>query len=462
MEIDVNSDSRGQWGSSFGFIMAAAGSAVGLGNIWRFPYVTGTNGGGAFVFVYLLCVVLIGIPLLLNEMALGRMTRKNPIGAFKDSGGNGIWVFFGAVLAIAVSFLVLSYYGVIAGWTIGYVIKTLFADISSFEEFAATSEFVIPLMTIFMMVSVLIVIGGVSGGIERAAKVLMPILFLLVIVVIIRGLTLPGAGAGVKFYLYPDFSKLNAGVVLSALGQAFFSMSVGWGIMITYGSYLPKTNSIVTSGVWVGFMDTLIALLGGLMIFPAVFAFGKQPDQGPTLIFQVLPEVFSSMPGGTIIGAVFFLLLMIAALTSSISMLEVPASYLIDEKKWSRKKSAWVVGILVIIVGIPSALSAGGSKFFTEMTLSVFGGQTVTGFLDIMDYYFGTLLIVIVALSTALYSGWGVKTIKVANEIADGSPGFVTKRLFGLSLQDLWIFFIRFICPLTILFVLLNMVGVFG
>ncbi|MCK6618750.1 MAG: sodium-dependent transporter [Cyclobacteriaceae bacterium] len=451
---------RGQWGSKFGFIMAAAGSAVGLGNIWRFPYVTGQNGGGAFVFVYILCVLLIGLPLIYNEVALGRFTGKNTIGAFRDTGANKFWLATGAVLALCVSFFVLSYYSVIAGWTIGYIISEFTNFIKDFQTFQATPLYVIPLFALFMVITIVIVTGGIAGGIEKASKILMPLLFILVFLVMLRSLTLPGAMAGVKYYLTPDFSKITGKVILSALGQAFFSLSVGWGILITYGSYLPKNQSIVSSGLWVGFMDTMVALLAGLMIFPAVFAFGKDPAQGTALVFQVLPDVFNSLPtGGNIVGALFFLLLCVAALTSSISMIEVPASYLIDEKKWRRKHAAWTIGILAFIVGIPSALSGGASELFTNMQIPFFGGTTKTGFLDIMDAIFGELFIVIVAFMTSLYAGWVIDTRKLAEEIATGAPVF-SKKIAGITPAQLWVLFIKYVCPVVIGLVLLSTIGI--
>jgi len=456
------SDNRGQWGSKFGFIMAAAGSAVGLGNIWRFPYITGQNGGGAFVFVYVLCVLLIGLPLIYNEVGFGRLTGKNTIGAFKNTGANKFWMAMGAVLALLVSFFVLSYYSVIAGWTIGYIVSEFTDFIKDFQTFQANPAYVIPFFALFMLLTILIVLGGVSGGIEKASKILMPVLFLLVFLVMLRSLTLPGAMEGVRYYLTPDFSKINGQVILAALGQAFFSLSVGWGILITYGSYLPKSTNIVTSGVWIGLMDTGVALLAGLMIFPAVFAFGKDPAQGTALVFQVLPEVFNAIPtGGNIVGASFFLLLCVAALTSSISMIEVPASYLIDEKKWSRKKAAWTVGILAFLVGIPSALSGGASKLFSEMSIDLFG-STKTGFLDIMDSIWGGLFIVIVALMTCVYTGWFMDVKKLSTEIGLGAPVFEKKIMGIITPAQVWLFFIRYVCPLVILVVLLNMIGVFG
>lgn len=452
---------RDNWGSKFGFIMAAAGSAVGLGNIWRFPYLTGENGGGAFVFVYILCVLLVGAPLLFNEIGLGRFTRKNPVGAFQDTGGSKLWVFGGGILSLCVSFFVLTYYGVIAGWTIGYMFTSLFGIPMDFDTFRASPAMVLPLFGLFMALSAFIVLGGVSKGIERAAKIMMPVLFLLLIVVIIRSVTLPGAMEGIKYYLVPDFSKIDGGTVLRALGQAFFSMSIGWGMMITYGSYLSKESNIVSSGLWVGVMDTGVALLGGLMIFPAVFAFGKEPNQGFTLAFQILPEIFNSLPaGGNIIGAFFFLLLCLAALTSSIAMIEVPAAYLIDNKGWNRKKAAWVVGVAAAVIGIPSALSSGGSELFSDLSITAFG-NTYRGFMDIMDFVFGTFCIVIVALMTCLYTGWVMDITKISAEIGSGAPVFGRKLLFGLTPATIWTFFIRFVCPAVIGLVLINMMGVF-
>ncbi|MBW8049787.1 MAG: sodium-dependent transporter [Cytophagales bacterium] len=446
---------RGQWGSSLGFILAASGSAVGLGNIWRFPYITGENGGGAFVLIYLLCVVLIGIPLLFNEIAMGRLTGKNPIGAFQNLKPKSAWVITG-LLCILACFFVMSYYSVIAGWTIGYIYTTLFNIETDFHTFIATPEYVIPLLAIFIVLTILIVVGGVEKGIERWSKVLMPVLLFLILVVIVRSVTLDGAMEGIKYYLIPDFGKINGKVVLAALGQAFFSMSVGWGLMITYGSYLPKTQNIVSAGVWIAFADTSVALLGGLMIFPAVFALGLSPAQGPTLTFEVLPKVFEAMPFGNIVGALFFLLLMIAALTSSISMLEVPVSYFVDEHKTKRKYAAWIVGGLAFVFGLPSALSQGCSETLTKMS---FLGKT--SFLDIMDHIWGTSVITIICLLLSLFAGWAIDTKKIVFELNIGAPVF-GKPLFGkITLSHIWVFFIKVICPLVIGLVLLNLFGIF-
>lgn len=446
------SANRGQWASSFGFIMAAAGSAVGLGNIWRFPYLTGQNGGAAFVVIYLLCVVLIGVPVLMNEMALGRMTGKSTIGTFKATGAKPLWMLLGGVLAILVSFFVLSYYTVIAGWTVGYMATSLVNAPIPFKEFIATPSYVIPLTGLAMIVTIVIVLGGISGGIEKANKILMPALFVLLIITIIRSLTLEGAGAGVEYYLIPDFSKITGMTVLKALTQAFFSLGVGWGIMITYGSYLPKNQSIASSSVWVGVMDTSVALLGGMMVFPAVFAFGQDPGSGPTLVFEVLANIFPQMPLGNFAGAIFYLLLFFAAITSTISMVEVVGSWLIDSRNWSRKKATWTVGIMAFVVGIPSALSNGSSDLFSGVQLF---GQT--GVLNIMDHVFGTVSMLIVVLTTCLYTGWVIDTNKVVDEINEGSPYFKTTVL-----ASGWKFFIRYVCPVIILLVVLNVLGVIG
>lgn len=454
-------ENRGQWGSKFGFIMAAAGSAVGLGNIWRFPYLTGEHGGAAFVLIYIFCVVLVGAPMLINEIALGRFTGKNPVGAVQKLAGNKIWVLLVGVLPLIVTFVVLSYYSTIAGWTVGYIFTSLFSIKTTFSEFIANPAIVVPLGAAVVLMTVLIVLGGVSGGIEKATKVLMPMLFVLLIVVIFRSVTLPGAGKGIEYYLVPDFSKINGHIVLAALTQAFFSLGVGWGMMITYGSYLPKTQNIVTSSLWVGAMDTSVALLAGFMVFPAVFAFNQSPAEGPTLVFTVLSNVFQQMPLGNIAGALFFLLLFFAAITSTISMLEAPSAYYIDQKKWSRKKAAWTVAIAAFIFGIPSALSTGGVESLSIMQVN-FLGIIKTSFMDIFDYLFGSLLMMVVVMSTCLFTGWFIKTELLVDEIEQGMPSFKTGSILGIAPYKIWLFMIRFVCPIIIGMVILNMFGVFG
>jgi NSS family neurotransmitter:Na+ symporter len=451
-----NTEERGQFGSSLGFIMAAAGSAVGLGNIWRFPYLTGQNGGGAFVFVYIICVLLIGLPLLFNEIALGRRSGKNPIGAIRDTGGNKFWQLAG-VLCVMVCFFVFSYYSVIAGWTVGYIFTEIIDIPVDFAVFVQTPMYVIPLTFVFILATILIVLGGVSGGIEKAAKFLMPILFIIIIFIAGRSVTLEGAQAGIEYYLYPDFSKINGTVILQALGQAFFSMSVGWGLMITFGSYLQKDANIVQSGGWIAGMDTAVALLGGLMVFPALFALlpGKDPAAGPALVFDVLPKVFDAMPGGNLIGGLFFILLMVAALTSTISMLEVPVAYLIDDRKWNRKRATWTVGIAAMILSIPSALSSIEGNFFAEIQFTFLSNE-LTGFFGAMDFIFGTFAVIVICLMLALYTGWGQKISDYADELAQGSPGFKGPY------RKAWMFFIKWVCPIVIILLILNTIGLFG
>ena len=455
--MPATSSDRGHFGSGLGFILAAAGSAVGLGNIWRFPYVTGENGGGAFVFVYLLCILFIGLPLLFNEITLGRITQKNPVGAFNARKRGSAWIL-APFLSLLLNLVVLSYYGVIAGWTIGYIFTSITSTTVNFNEFAATPLYAIPLFGVFIFLTILIVRGGVEKGIEKWSKVLMPTLLVLIIVVVVRSVTLDGAMAGINYYLNPDFSKINGEVILEALGQAFFSLSVGWGLMITYGSYLHKNTNIISSSIYIAIADTLVAFLGGLMVFPAVFAFNMDPAAGPSLVFETLPKVFEQMPGGPIVGAGFFLLLCVAALTSSISILEVPVSYVVDEKGKARNYATILVATIIFVIGIPSALSNGAVESLTNITL--FGS---TGLLNILDFIFGTVAIVLFALLACLFTGWATNIREYVDEIEQGAPSFKQRIIFGLSPAQIWVFFIRIVCPVVISLVLLKQVlGIFG
>lgn len=327
---------RGQWSSKLGFIFAAAGSAIGLGNIWRFPYTVGENGGAAFVLLYILFVFIIGLPYLYAEFALGRHSNQNAIDAVNTIKPKSTWKWVGA-LGILTGTGILSFYGVIAGWTVGYVYKSSVSDFSGFSEFIADPFAVISLFAGFMVLTAFIVSKGISGGIEKASKVLMPVLLVILVCLTIYANTLDGAGKGLDFYLNPDFSKLTGKAIMSALGQAFFSLSLGMGLMVTYGSYLSKKEDIMQSGFLIGSFDTLIAILSGLIIFPALFAMGENPEAAPTLVFVVFPKLFTSMPAGELVGAAFFVLLSIAALTSTISLLEVPVSYFVDTTKLGRK-----------------------------------------------------------------------------------------------------------------------------
>jgi NSS family neurotransmitter:Na+ symporter len=439
---------RGQWGSTVGFVLAAAGSAIGLGNIWRFPYVTGENGGAAFVIIYLACILLICLPYLFAELALGRHTQRNPVGAIRAVAGKTPWSLVGG-LGVLTGVFILSYYAVIAGWAFGYIFKTVVAPVMPHTEFAASPVIAVPLFGLFLVLTILVVIGGIEHGIERWAKILMPILLVLMFVVIVRGLTLPGAGKGLEFFLKPDFSKVTHKAVLAALGQAFYSLSLGMGAMITYGSYLPKKANLQVSGVSVAIADTGIALLAGFMIFPALFALGKDPAEGPPLIFVVLPAIFSEMPLGTLFGVVFFVLLSIAALTSTVSLLEVVVSFFVDEKRWSRSKAVWIIGAITFVVGLPSALSQGAVGFLGEMTL--FGNPSV---LYIMDFLWGNLSLAIGALLLSIFVGWVWGVGKAGTELRHGSS--ISEG--GIRV---WGVFIRWLCPVVIFIVLLNVFGVF-
>lgn len=447
---------RGQWTSKLGFVLAAAGSAIGLGNIWRFPYVTGQSGGAAFVIIYLVCIAFICLPYLFAELTLGRHSQRNPVGAIKAIKANTPWVLVGG-LCVLTGVFILSYYGVIAGWAFGYIFKDLFSPETDFGTYIASPSIVLPLFAIFMFLTIMVVLGGVEHGIERWAKVLMPVLLVLMFVIIIRSVTLPGAGAGLEFYLKPDFSKVTGQVMLAALGQAFFSLSLGMGAMITYGSYLPKRENVLAAGGYVALFDTSIALLAGFMIFPAVFAFGQDPSGGPTLIFVVLPEIFDAMPFGTIMSVMFFLLLSIAALTSTVSLLEVVVSYFVDEKSWSRKRAVWVIGGITFLIGIPSALSAGAAAPLTDMTWLVGEGGFLgmTDYLSIMDAIWGNLSLAFGALLISIFVGWIWGARNAAAEMHEGSNLTPTG-------EKVWSFFIKFVCPIFIFYVLLNIRAILG
>ncbi len=447
----METNTRGSWGSRVGFILAATGSAVGLGNIWRYPYITGQNGGAAFVLVYVGCVLLIGLPVLIAEISLGRRTNLNPVGAFKAMSTSKAWPWVG-YLGVITGVGILSFYLVVAGWTLGYIVRTAFHTTGTFGEFVQDPAIEIGYFTAFLLLTTLVVLGGVEKGIERWSKFLMPMLFLLLIALIGYSLTLEGAAAGIEFYLKPDFGKITGSTILAAMGQAFFSLSLGMGTMITYGSYLSKTESIPFSALAVAVTDTLIAFLAGLMIFPALFSVGLEPTQGPALVFNVLPKVFDTMPGGTIVGLLFFLLLAIAALTSTVSLLEVPVAFLVDQKKWSRQKAVWVLTAIVFVAGLPSALSQGTVQLFSSMSVL---GQT--DWLSLMNFIFSDLSLPIGGFFLSIFVAW-VWGAHHASEEALTGAGSSARRLMVA-----WRPLIRFISPVIILIVLLNkMFGLFG
>ncbi len=403
------------------------------------------NGGAVFVFVYILAVVFIGFTVMLAELTLGRHSQKNPVGAFEYIKPGSPWKFVG-YLGIITGVCILSFYAVVAGWAAGYIFKTaagafrgeLTAKMSNqiFSDFSSDPLQVFIFFGLIMGLTIFIISKGVKKGIEKWTKILMPALFLLIVLLAVRALTLPGAGQGIAFYLKPDFSKLNGTVILFAVGQAFFSLSLGMGTMITYGSYISKKDNLVSSAGWVSFSDTLIALLAGLIIFPTL-AFSGQPGDvgGEGLAFQIFPLILSQLPGGYIFGILFFTLLTVAALTSTISLLEVPVSYFVDEKNWSRKKAVFVIGIITIIIGIPSALSTGGMPFFTRLKV-----------LSFFAFVFQNIALPVGAFFICIFVGYVWRAKKALKEIASGNQRF--------KLRPVWVFSLKFLTPVAILIIL--------
>lgn len=389
---------RDGWKSRTGFIVAAAGSAVGLGNIWKFPYVAGQNGGAAFIIVYLAIIFTVGFSVLLAEQAIGRAAHRSPAAAFRTLKG-GLWPIVGYI-GVLTAFLILPFYSVVGGWTLSYVGKTIAGasmDGAAFGGFIASGGLTIAFHALFMAITVTIVLGGVQGGIERYCRILMPTLLIILVILVIRAVTLPGAEKGIAFYMTPDFSKLTLDSIHAALSQAFFSISVGMGVMITYGSYIAKTEKLPGDAAWIVGIDTSVALLAGLAILPAVFAFGMDPGQGPGLTFVTLPAVFAQMPGGYLFGALFFVMLSLAALTSAMSLLEVVVAHMKDEFGINRRPLVLTVGATMFLLGIPAALSFGVWKNV------LFFGKTV---FDLMDFVATGILLPVGAIGISLFVGW--------------------------------------------------------
>ena len=443
MKIE-NNNQRGFWGSRLGFILAASGSAIGLGNVWKFPYIVGENGGGAFVLIYLLCIFIIGTPIMLAEFTLGRKTNLNPVGAFKSLTPQTTFTGIG-YMGVLAGFLILSFYGVVGGWTFAYVVKSITGSVLSFTtpkeagtffgNFIGNTGETLFYHALFMGVCIAIVIRGIHGGIEKACDILMPTLVFFLFLLMIRSLTLEGAMEGVTFYLSPDFSKINSNTILIALGQAFFSLSLGMGCMITYGSYLSDKESLASSTVYVVMFDTMIALLVGMVIFPAVFAMGLEPTEGPSLVFSVLPTVFTSMPMGQVVSVIFFTLLAIAAITSGISLLEVVVAYFIDERGWERKKTVMIVGSGIFMFGIPSGLSFGAMSDFKLMNMTFF---------DHVDNVASNYLLPLGGMLTAIFVGWIWGTKNATEEIQK------EENVFGFPWVQCWEFLIRYITPVAV------------
>ncbi len=447
------SSQRGNWSSKVAFILAASGSAIGLGSIWRFPLFVGLNGGAAFVFTYIAAVFLIGFTVMLAELTIGRHTQMSPVPAFKHIKPGTPWSLVG-YLGVFCGVFILSYYSVIAGWAAGYFYKTITGafpgqiswedSASLFARFAADPLQVLICLAAIIALTTYVISKGVKSGIERWSKILMPVLFVLIIILAVRALSLPGAKNGLLFYLKPDFSDFNPTILFFAVGQAFFSLSLGMGTMMTYGSYISKRENLVSSAGWVCFSTTLIAILAGIIIFPTLFdTLQLTPEQfkqefvvDTGLMFQVFPIIISKMPGGHIFGILFFALLLIAALTSTISMLEVPTAYLVDQRRWSRRKAAVAIGIMSFALGVPSALSAGGVKFLTKFN-----------YMGKMDLIFGNILLAVGGLFICLFLAYAWKIRNALKEISLGCKTF--------RLRPLWVFNVRFLAPLAVILILI-------
>jgi len=431
------SQNREQWGSKLGFILAAAGSAVGIGNIWKFPSMAGENGGGAFTIVYLACILIVGLSIVVAEFVIGRKTQLSPVGAFEQLAPSSNWKWVG-YLGVAAAFVILSFYGVVGGWILKYIIDSLsggFAIVSGnteasgtvFNSFITSTFSPIIYQVLFMGLCIFIIVQGVKGGIEKWSKIMMPLIVVLLGVLAIRGMTLEGGMEGLSFLFNPRFEDLTASAIVLALGHSFFTVSLGMGTMITYGSYLNKKQNLVTSALWVIFLDTAIAMLAGVAIFTTVFALGANPAEGPGLIFVVLPSIFPQIAGGAVWGTLFFILLFMAALTSAISILEVVTAYFIDQKGWSRKKATIQFGSIITIVGIFCSLSLGG-------------GINITGFLgmpffDFMDYLSAKYMLPIGGMFTAIFilKKWGLSNymseLKIGMDKMELSPLLVRSLL---------------------------------
>jgi NSS family neurotransmitter:Na+ symporter len=443
---------RDSFGSRLGVIAAAAGSAVGLGNIWRFPYILGENGGGAFLIIYLVIVFAIGIPVMMSELVIGRRSRRNPVGAFRALAPGRPWFLVG-MMGIVAAFMILAFYTAVAGWTLEYIYQTLIggfinknsAELATmFESFRSESLRPALWFSIFMIATAGIVLAGVRKGIEKSTKILMPLLFLLLIVLCIKSLTLPGAGRGVEFLFRPDFSKITGTTVLMALGQAFFSLSIGMGTLITYGSYIPGDNNLGSTAVQVSMVDLIIAIFAGVAIFPAVFAFNISPESGEALTFIVLPGIFQQMTGGMVFAFTFFFLLAIAALTSTISVLEVIVAYFSEQLNMSRRKAIIISTASMFILGISASLSWGLMRDVKLFDLNIF---------DLFNFTTANILLPLGGLLIVAFLAWFFPGRDTMDELSNG--GVLKVRYYNL-----FRFIIKFIAPVAIALVFLNGLGV--
>ena len=444
---------HGEWSSRWAFILAATGSAVGLGNIWRFPYLTGENGGGAFVLIYLFCVAVIGIPVMIAEIMLGRRGRMSPINTMRalaqDEGLSRYWQVIGW-LGMLAGFLILSFYSVVAGWTLAYVFRSgagIFSGMTAenvstvFSDLVSDPERLLAWHTIFMAMTTMVVARGVRSGLEKAVRWLMPALFLLLLVLVGYAMGTGSFQEAVRYLFKPDFSSLSAGGVMSAMGQAFFSLSLGMGAIMIYGSYLSHTESIPRMAIIVAFADTLVAILAGLAIFPIVFAYGLQPQEGSGLIFKTLPLAFGHMPGGAFFGCLFFLLLMVAAWTSAISLLEPVVAWLVENRGMTRVYASILACGIVWILGIAALFSL---NIWSDATLF---GKT---FFGLLEYVTANIMLPVGGFLIALFAGWRLSRAASVNELGLGQ---------GFAYQT-WRILVRYITPVGLILVFLHVLGV--
>lgn len=455
----MENTNRGNFGSKIGAILAAAGSAIGLGNVWRFPYETGENGGAAFLIIYLACVIIIGVPLMVAEFAVGRRSRANNFRAFPLLGATGLWKYVG-FLCVLTGWLILCYYGVVQGWTLEYVVeagtdglagKTPAEYTADFTQFVSDPMRPLAYLFLGMGITLGVILMGVQKGIERASKVLMPMLFIFILVLVGCSLSLPGAMKGVDFLLNPDFSKVTPATFLAAMGQAFFSLSIGMGCLCTYASYFPKEANLFGNALNIAAIDTLIAILSGLIIFPAAYAVGIEPGAGPSLVFITLPNVFYQAFGqwpwlAYMFSLMFYLLLAMAALTSAISLLE-PATLLIhEEMKIRRRWAAPIACGVSVLIGVACSLSMGVWDGYKIFGMNLF---------DFFDFTTAKIMLPLGGLFTALFVGWKMDKKALLGEISN-------ERALPQWLVRIYYSLIRVILPLAILVIFLNELGLFG
>ncbi|HBA65744.1 MAG TPA: sodium-dependent transporter [Methylococcaceae bacterium] len=444
---------HGEWSSRFAFILAATGSAVGLGNIWKFPYIAGENGGGAFVIVYLLCILLIGLPIMIAESLIGRRGRQSPINTMSDladeANADPRWHYVGWLGVIA-GFLILSYYSVIAGWGLSYVFKAFFGSFSGADGSSINDTFSglmnSPLQqifwhSIFMLVTMLVVSRGVAGGLEKAVRFLMPGLFIILMLLVAYAMTTGAYEQGINFLFNPDFTKINGQAILTAMGHAFFTLSLGMGAIMVYGSYLPNSISITRTSILIAGADTAVALLAGIAIFPIVFANNLEVAAGPGLIFQTLPIAFGNMTGGWLFGILFFVLLVFAALSSSISLIEPAVAWLVENKEVDRKKACVWAGLATWLIGLGTVFSFNLWSDFKIFDRTIF---------DLLDYLTANLLLPIGGFCVAVFAGWIMKLEDSEHELRSSRP--IHYRI--------WWFLVRYVSPAAVFLVFLNVVGV--